>query len=92
IRTTPAIAASGRAPGVPTHFDTALVVEDPTEYSPSPGIRDLRIAQIRAIFHLPPQYGTYPHPLAYIEWFKGFNRPDKTNGMYTVHRSSRGQR
>ncbi|KAJ7437511.1 hypothetical protein FB451DRAFT_1010849, partial [Mycena latifolia] len=30
--------------------------------------------------------------LAYIEWFTGFNQPDRTSGLYTVHRSSRAQR
>ncbi|KAJ7445474.1 hypothetical protein FB451DRAFT_1343619 [Mycena latifolia] len=92
IRATPATLARGRAPGVPAHFDTALIVEDPAGYRPSSGIQGLRIAQVRAIFMLPPQYGTYPHPLAYIEWFTPFNQPDKTSGMYTVHRSSRAHR
>ncbi|KAJ7661006.1 hypothetical protein B0H17DRAFT_912671, partial [Mycena rosella] len=32
------------------------------------------------------------HPLAYIEWFTPFNRPEKTSGMCVVHRSSRAQR
>ncbi|KAJ7506471.1 Zn-finger domain-containing protein [Mycena galericulata] len=89
IRATPATLAKGRASGVAAHFDTALVVEDPDQYSPSSGVEGLRVAQIRVIFTLPPQYGTYTHPLAYIEWFTPFNRPDKTSGMYTIHRSSR---
>jgi hypothetical protein len=41
---------------------------------------------------LPPQYGRYAHPLAYIEWFTGLNQPDKTSGFCTIHRSSRAQR
>ncbi|KAJ7877544.1 hypothetical protein B0H14DRAFT_2285187, partial [Mycena olivaceomarginata] len=69
IRATPAIRAKGRAPGTQAHFDTALIIEDPDNYRPSSGIQGLRVAQIRAIFCLPPQYGTCPHPLAYIEWF-----------------------
>ncbi|KAJ7184817.1 Zn-finger domain-containing protein [Mycena filopes] len=92
LRATPAIRAKGRSPGSPAHFDTALVVEDPSTYSPSAGLKGLRVAQIRAIFTLPPQYGTYPHPLAYIEWFTGFNRPDNVTGLFTIHRSSRAQR
>ncbi|KAJ7088511.1 hypothetical protein B0H15DRAFT_982284 [Mycena belliarum] len=92
LRTTPATLARGRAPGAPAHFDTALVVEHPEDYSPSSGIQGLRIAQVRAIFLLPPQYGDYPHPLAYVEWFTGFNQPDKNTGFHTVHRSSRSQR
>ncbi|KAJ7662855.1 hypothetical protein B0H17DRAFT_1185009 [Mycena rosella] len=84
--------ARGRSPGVPAHFDTALVIEDPDQYRKSSGVQGLRVAQIRAIFMLPPQYGSYPHPLAYIEWFTPFNRPEKTSGMCIVHRSSRAQR
>ncbi|KAF7371542.1 hypothetical protein MVEN_00009200 [Mycena venus] len=37
----------------------------------------LRPAQIRVIFKLPPQFGTYSHPLAYIEWFTPLNKPDQ---------------
>ncbi|KAJ7710899.1 hypothetical protein B0H17DRAFT_914990 [Mycena rosella] len=92
IRATPATLARARSPGVPAHFDTALVIEDPDQYRKSSGVQGLRVAQIRAIFMLPPQYGSYPHPLAYIEWFTPFNRPEKTGGMCIVHRSSRAQR
>ncbi|KAF7359581.1 hypothetical protein MVEN_00681800 [Mycena venus] len=81
VRATPAILARSRSLGSPAHFDTALIVEDPARYQRSAGIQGLRIAQVRAIFSLPPQYGTYPHPLAYIEWFTGFNQPDKTSGL-----------
>lgn len=52
----------------------------------------LRPAQIRVIFNLPPQFGTFSHPLAYIEWFTPLNRPDPVSGMYTTHRSTRFQR
>ncbi|KAJ7659560.1 hypothetical protein DFH06DRAFT_1089760 [Mycena polygramma] len=92
IRATPATRGKGRVPGTPAHFDTALIVEDPDQYSPSSGIQGLRVAQVRAIFMLPPQYGTYSHPLAYVEWFTNFNRPNNTSGLYTIHRSSRAQR
>ncbi|KAJ6486356.1 hypothetical protein DFH09DRAFT_1457204 [Mycena vulgaris] len=92
IRATPATLPKGRTPGIPAHFDTALVVEDPDQYRASSGIQGLRVAQIRAIFMLPPQYGSYPHPLAYIEWFTPFNQPDRTSGMYIIHRSSRAHR
>ncbi|KAJ7817432.1 hypothetical protein B0H14DRAFT_3148267 [Mycena olivaceomarginata] len=69
IRATPPALAKARSPGTPVHFDMALVVKDPAHYSPSSGVQCLRVAQIRAIFMLQPQYGEYPHPLAYVEWF-----------------------
>ncbi|KAJ7123865.1 Zn-finger domain-containing protein [Mycena crocata] len=86
IHTSPATLSKGRSPGAAAHFDTALIVEEPGEFIPSSGIQGLRVAQIRAIFTLPPQYGTYPHPLAYIEWFTGFNQPDKTHVIH--HKTS----
>ncbi|KAJ7094998.1 hypothetical protein C8R44DRAFT_890124 [Mycena epipterygia] len=92
VRTTPATARKGRSLGTPAHFDTVLVIEDPTQYRPSSGVRGLRVAQVRAIFILPPQFGSYPHPLAYIEWFTPFNQPDKVSDMYIVQRSSRAHR
>ncbi|KAJ7779638.1 Zn-finger domain-containing protein [Mycena metata] len=38
IRTTPAIRAKGCSPGSPAHFDTALIIEDPSSYRPSAGV------------------------------------------------------
>ncbi|KAJ7731496.1 hypothetical protein B0H16DRAFT_1772807 [Mycena metata] len=78
--------------GSPAFFDTALVIETPQEYIPSSGVKGLRPAQIRAIFRLPPQFGTFPHPLAYIEWFTPLNGPDTVSGMYTTRRSTRNHR
>ncbi|KAJ7732884.1 hypothetical protein B0H16DRAFT_1252689, partial [Mycena metata] len=92
IRTIAAVPAKGQSFGSPAIFDTALVIEDPSQYVPSSGITGLRPAQIRVIFNLPPQFGTYTHPLAYIEWFTPLNRPDPTTGMFTTHRSTRAHR
>ncbi|KAJ6540406.1 hypothetical protein B0H19DRAFT_1313055 [Mycena capillaripes] len=92
IRAVPAVPAKGRLLGSPSLFDTALVIEDLSQYSPSSGITGLRPAQIRVIFNLPPQFGTFSHPLAYIEWFTPLNRPDPASGMYTTHRSTRFHR
>lgn len=38
IRTVPAVAPKGRSAGSPAIFDTALVIEDPSQYVPSSGI------------------------------------------------------
>ncbi|KAJ7833857.1 hypothetical protein B0H14DRAFT_3871531 [Mycena olivaceomarginata] len=82
IRAIPSIPAKNRSAAKPAVFDTALVIEDPSHYSLHP-------AQIRVIFKLPPQFGTYSHPLAYIEWFTPLNKPDPVSGMFTTHRSTR---
>ncbi|KAJ7443741.1 hypothetical protein B0H11DRAFT_2343747 [Mycena galericulata] len=52
IRATPATLAKGRASGVAAHFDTALVVEDPHQYSPSSGVEGLRVAVSSSLSHL----------------------------------------
>ncbi|KAL0952541.1 hypothetical protein HGRIS_006800 [Hohenbuehelia grisea] len=49
----------------------------------------IRPAQIRVIFTLPPQFGLPSHPLAYVEWFTPLRRFDKDVGMFAVQRSTR---
>jgi len=44
---------------------------------------------VRVIFNLPPEYGTFPEPLAYVKWFKLLRMPDPEHGMYKTSRSSR---
>ena len=52
----------------------------------------LMVAQVRVIFQLPQEYGTFPHPLAYVEWFMGFSTPVTDLGMYQISRSSHSHR
>lgn len=52
----------------------------------------VRAAQIRAIFRLPAQYGQFPHPLAYVEWFRPFSTFDNQTGFYRLARSTRHHR
>jgi hypothetical protein len=49
----------------------------------------LRAAQIRVIFKLPVQYGSFHHPLAYVEWFIPFSARDKGSGFSKVTYSTR---
>ena len=51
----------------------------------------LRAAQIHVIFMLPSRYGSFSHPLAYIEWFRPFSTIDEVVGMYKVARSTRNR-
>ena len=48
-------------------------------------------AQIHVIFLLPSHYGSFPHPLAYIEWFWPFSTIDETVGMHKIIQSTRNQ-
>jgi hypothetical protein len=52
----------------------------------------LRVAQVRLIFDLPQHFGTFPHPLAYIEWFTPLGRPDASTGFFSITRSTRQTR
>ncbi|KAJ7604630.1 hypothetical protein FB45DRAFT_768475 [Roridomyces roridus] len=97
IRAVPEIVRSGvRRADTPAIFDTALVLDKPAahfghstmELIINPGLRP---ARIRAIFKLPRQFGNFPHPLAYVEWFTT-PRMDSTVGMYTTHGSRRQNR
>ena len=57
-----------------------------------PQFLGLHAAQVRLIFDLPPHFGPFQHPLAYIEWFTPFGRPDASTGLYPITRSTRHTR
>ena len=44
---------------------------------------------MRIIFKLPPQFGSFSHPLAYVEWFTPLREPDPTTGMFHITRLTR---
>ncbi|KDQ54674.1 hypothetical protein JAAARDRAFT_135540 [Jaapia argillacea MUCL 33604] len=92
IRTTIAKPARGRHAAVPAHFDTGIVIQDPEKFRAGTDLEGLRVAQVRAIFQLPPQFGHFPHPLAYVEWFTPFHKPDPATGMIILSRSTRDRR
>jgi hypothetical protein len=50
------------------------------------------VGRIRVIFKLPPQFTSYHHPLAYVEWFTPLGRPETLTGMHVVSRSTRFHR
>ncbi|KIM79543.1 hypothetical protein PILCRDRAFT_23050, partial [Piloderma croceum F 1598] len=52
----------------------------------------LRVAEIRAIFKLPSQFGHFSQPLAYVHWFKPFQAWDPQLGMFKLSRSTRHHR
>ncbi|KAH9974860.1 hypothetical protein BJV74DRAFT_879658 [Russula compacta] len=80
---------SPRKPKTLAHFDTALIIQDGKLHRENGGLHGLQAAQIRVIFTLPFQYGSFPHPLAYVKWFRPFNTWDETIGMYKLARSTR---
>ncbi|KAI9438407.1 hypothetical protein F5148DRAFT_960487, partial [Russula earlei] len=49
----------------------------------------LCLARIHVIFKLPKHLGAFPHPLAYIHWFRPFTNMDPTTHMHQVVLSTR---
>ncbi|KAF9245631.1 Zn-finger domain-containing protein [Melanogaster broomeanus] len=84
------VPASSHNKNRPAHFDMVLVSETRNDCQ-NGSLNGLRMAQIRAIFKLPPQFGRYTQarPLAYVEWFTPFRGLDPIVGMYQVSRSTR---
>ncbi|KAG2351279.1 hypothetical protein BDR07DRAFT_1509435, partial [Suillus spraguei] len=89
IRATPEVPPGpGRKPGFPAKFDMALI----NNGGRTTNIQTLdgaQVAQVRVIFTLPRQFGTYSRALAYIEWFTPFREPDPFSGLLQVSRSTR---
>ncbi|KAJ7876762.1 hypothetical protein B0H14DRAFT_2568141 [Mycena olivaceomarginata] len=61
--------AKGIMPAKEGQFDTVLVRKDTPDPDHHP-IHGISVARIRVIFRLPEHYGSYPHPLAYVDWYK----------------------
>ncbi|KAI6029102.1 hypothetical protein BKA83DRAFT_4461835 [Pisolithus microcarpus] len=55
-------------------------------------ISGMQLAQVRVVFKLPEVFGTFPHPLAYVEWFTTLQRRDPVSGLFIVTRSTRNWR
>ena len=91
IRATPPSTSAGRKSRSVGQFDPAFIVEDLQTYrlGSSGSLDGLCVGQVQVIFNLPPQFGRYLHPLAYVEWFTPLRTKDKITGMYSVSRSTR---
>ncbi|KAJ6571039.1 hypothetical protein B0H10DRAFT_2107030 [Mycena sp. CBHHK59/15] len=57
-----------------------------------PAKEGISVARIRVIFRLPENHGSYPHPLAYVDWYKPLKAPDPNVRMHEVSLSSRNHR
>ena len=50
------------------------------------------MGQVRSIFCLPEEFGSFPDPLTYVEWFTAFQSPVSDLKMYQISRSTRQYR
>ncbi|KIJ52822.1 hypothetical protein M422DRAFT_155757 [Sphaerobolus stellatus SS14] len=94
IRATPSIAPL--RPGLkatPAYFDTALVdTKGEADVTERPKINltekiGVDVVQVKAIFRLPSHFGSYPHALAYVEYFTGRRVISDKYGMWIVRRA-----
>ncbi|OAX37322.1 hypothetical protein K503DRAFT_822070 [Rhizopogon vinicolor AM-OR11-026] len=89
IRATPEVhPGPDRKPGSPARFDMALTSDSIRTLSLHT-LEGVRAVQVRVIFTLPRQFGTYSQVLAYIEWFTPFREPDPSSGLRQVSHSTR---
>ncbi|KAJ4463313.1 hypothetical protein C8J55DRAFT_494445 [Lentinula edodes] len=88
------LSGRGKRKYTPAQFETVLArksLPDSQEDLDVLGKDGLHVAQVHAIFDLPSQLGSFPHPLAYVEWFTPLRKLDKVTQMYRVERSMRGK-
>ncbi|KAK7059284.1 hypothetical protein R3P38DRAFT_3303354 [Favolaschia claudopus] len=95
IRASPPVAAvpGTRNHGERAYQDFALIrTGERNTTTDGTALEGLRVAQVRVLFKFPSYYPApfnTAKPLAYIEWFTPFSRPEPASGMYVVRRSTR---
>ncbi|TDL30148.1 Zn-finger domain-containing protein [Rickenella mellea] len=89
IRATRPSERVGRKAAIPAQFDTAFVIDDLELYNAEKGIAGLKVAEIRVIFTLPEELGYWPHPLAYVHWFKPLTTRETGIDMFKIGRARR---
>lgn len=52
----------------------------------------LAVARVRVIFCIPPEFGEYAEPVAYVDWYKPLQSPVVGIGLHQVSLSSRNLR
>ncbi|KAK0493099.1 hypothetical protein EDD18DRAFT_1310710 [Armillaria luteobubalina] len=94
VRATLSQPARGHKKETPAAFDAVLAWKELPEEGVdlhTLGPQGLHIAQVQAIFSLPDHFGTFPHPLAYVEWFTPLRKLNDHTGMFKVSRSTANQ-
>ncbi|KAJ6538153.1 hypothetical protein B0H10DRAFT_1758816, partial [Mycena sp. CBHHK59/15] len=75
--------------------DFALIrTGEPNSTTSGTALEGLRVAQVRVLFKFPDYYPTpfnTSKPLAYVEWFTPFSRPELGSDLFVVCRSTRQQ-
>lgn len=81
IRASPSFAARGHKSETPARFDTVFILGEDHPHTEIITLNSVQPAQVRVIFKLPEHLGSYPHPLAYVEWFTALHRRDPVSSF-----------
>ncbi|KAJ7873970.1 hypothetical protein B0H13DRAFT_2236195 [Mycena leptocephala] len=84
LRMTP----KGVKPEKAGQFDTVLARLRPKQADES-ATGGLCVACVRVIFRIPPDFGEFPEPVTYVDWFNPLQPPVAGLGMHQVSLSSR---
>ncbi|KAJ7813601.1 hypothetical protein B0H14DRAFT_3477711 [Mycena olivaceomarginata] len=97
VRASPPVSAvpGSRALAEPRLQDFALVrTGEVNSLTEGTALAGLRVAQVRVLFTMPTYYPapfSTAGPLAYVEWFTPFSRPEGNSKLYVLRRSTRRQ-
>ncbi|KAJ7859055.1 hypothetical protein B0H14DRAFT_3631356 [Mycena olivaceomarginata] len=83
--------AKGVKPAKAGQFDTVLVRVSPRRVNEGP-TDGIGLARVRVIFRIPDDFGQYPDPVAYVDWYKPLQAPVTGLGMHQVSLSSQNHR
>ncbi|KAJ7875486.1 hypothetical protein B0H14DRAFT_3083210 [Mycena olivaceomarginata] len=81
----------GVQPVKASQFDTVLVRMHSRREGEGP-TDGLSVARVHVIFKIPSDFGSYPDPVAYVDWFKSLQRPVEGLRMHQVSLSSQAHR
>ncbi|KAJ6549166.1 hypothetical protein B0H10DRAFT_1630586, partial [Mycena sp. CBHHK59/15] len=98
VHASPPVAAveGTRKTGERVYQDFVLIrTGEPNSTTDGTGLEGLRVAQVRVLFKFPAYYPApfnTAKPLAYVEWFTPFSRPEAGSDLFVVRHSTRQQR
>ncbi|KAI6128677.1 hypothetical protein EDD16DRAFT_1547518 [Pisolithus croceorrhizus] len=84
IRASPNFTACGHKNETPARFDTVFILGEDHPHMEIITLNSVQPAQVHVIFKLPEHLRSYPHQLAYVEWFTALHCWDPMTSLYIV--------
>ncbi|KAI6100928.1 hypothetical protein EDD16DRAFT_1495872, partial [Pisolithus croceorrhizus] len=88
IHASPKAGACGQKVQTPARFDMVFVQHGEQSHTETFVANSVQVAQVQVIFNLPHHLGSYPHPLAYVEWFTALQQHNPVSGLYIITHST----